>query len=60
MLLEARVRRLVSGEALNASSPRLTGSIVLSSVLAFAWLGFSPAAAERIHHATEALVHLLP
>jgi Zn-dependent protease with chaperone function len=60
MLLEARVRRLVSGEALSARSPRLTRSIVLTSVLALAWLGFSPVAAEQIHRATEALVHLLP
>jgi Zn-dependent protease with chaperone function len=60
MLLEARVRRLVSGEALNASSPRFTGSIVLTSVVALAWLGSSPAAAQQIHHATEAIVHLLP
>ena len=60
MLLEARVRRLVSGEALSAPSPRFTGSIVLSSVLALAWLGFSPGAAQQIHRATDALVHLLP
>ena len=60
MLLEARVRRLVSGEALGAPSPRFTRAIVLTSVLAMAWLGLSPAAAEEIHRATEALVHLLP
>ena len=60
MLLEARVRRLVSGEALGAPSARLTRSIVFTSVLALAWLGFSPVAAQQIHRATEALVHLLP
>ena len=60
VLLEARVRRLVSGEALAAPSTRLTRPVVVASLLVLAWLGSSAAAAEQIHRATEALVHLLP
>jgi Zn-dependent protease with chaperone function len=60
MLLEARVRRLVSGEALSARSPRFARSIVVASVVALAWLGSSAGAAAEIHRATEALVHFLP
>jgi hypothetical protein len=60
VLLEARVRRLVSGEALSAPSPRFARSIVVASVVALAWLGSSAGAAAEIHRATEALVHFLP
>ena len=59
-LLEARVRRLVSGEVSSAPSPRFTRSTVLVTMLALAWLGSSPGAAQEIHRATEALVRLLP
>lgn len=59
-LLEARVRRLLSGAALVSSSWRLNMPLTLGLLLVLAAAGSTLGAAMEIHRLTEVLVELLP
>ena len=60
MLLEARVRRLLSGAAFAFPSRRLNVPVACCFVLAFTAAGSALGAATEVHRLTEILVALLP